>query len=142
MERIQPVTRSSKKILLGLGAVSLALVNGFSLLAPPPQNAGPAQKIALDGVPNFGEVSETLFRGGQPKSSAYAQLKQPGIEILVDLQEGKVRKEVKLAEAAGLRFVSIPWSPSHNPSDEAVTQFLQLLRENPDKKILVHCYYG
>lgn len=101
-------------------------------------------KLSLDGVPNHGLVTPVLYRGGQPEQRAYAELKNLGIETVVSFraEAGEIKKERKTVEALGMRFVSIPWSPWHDPTVQQVAEFLELLRAHPDQKLFAHCHYG
>lgn len=112
--------------------------------ADPAAKIAPAEKIQIAGIPNAGKISESLYRGAQPKSEGFAALKKLSITTIVDLrgERGEIAHERKEVEALGMRFVSIPssgWSP---PSDEHVAQFLSLLRDKPGEKIFVHCRFG
>jgi len=130
----------------------LALVIAGLLLGTNPglaaQQAAPAaeraQKIELAGVPNFGRVTPTLYRGAQPTNEGFQELKKLGIAIVVNLrnQRDKIEAERREVEALGLRYASIPWSSWHRPSDKQVAEFLQLVRANADKRIFVHCHHG
>jgi protein tyrosine phosphatase (PTP) superfamily phosphohydrolase (DUF442 family) len=103
------------------------------------------QKLRINGIPNAGKITEVLYRGAQPREVGFSELKILGIATVVDLrQEDRetISWERKHVESLGMRFVHIPvdgWSP---PSDEQVAQFLFLLRDNPGKKIFVHCRFG
>jgi protein tyrosine/serine phosphatase len=41
-----------------------------------------------------------------------------------------------------MTYVSIPWRGKEDPKPEQVAQFLKLMRENPDRKVFVHCERG
>jgi tyrosine-protein phosphatase SIW14 len=103
------------------------------------------QKLHINGIPNAGKITEVLYRGAQPREVGFSELKILGVTTIVDLrQEDRetIAWERKHVESLGMRFVHIPvdgWSP---PSDEQVAQFLFLLRDNPGKKIFVHCRFG
>jgi protein tyrosine/serine phosphatase len=103
------------------------------------------EKLQLSGLPNAGKISEALYRGAQPHSNGFTQLKKLGITTIVDLRSenpGKREWERKHAEALGIRFLNIPvggWSP---PTNEQVAQFLALFRDGTHQKIFVHCHYG
>jgi protein tyrosine/serine phosphatase len=103
---------------------------------------GDAQARAA--LPNFGIVSEQLSRGAQPENSGFVELKKLGIDIVVNLRHETdwIARERKLVEAQGMRYVSIPWRGRQNPSTEQVAQFLDVLRDNPDRKVFVHCQRG
>jgi tyrosine-protein phosphatase SIW14 len=107
--------------------------------AQPPQTQ-PAPR----GIINFGQVSPTLFRGGQPSTQGYRALKQMGVGLVVSfrVEKGDTTMERRAVEAQGMRFVSLPWRAWDGPSDENVRQFLALLASNPDTKVFVHCQQG
>jgi tyrosine-protein phosphatase SIW14 len=97
-------------------------------------------KSTLRGVSNFGEVSTTLYRGAQPTSEGFDNLAKMGVNIVVDLR-GSREGERKAVTKRGMRYVAIPWRCFH-PQDEFFARFLRLLRENPGKKVFVHCRLG
>lgn len=99
-----------------------------------------AQKLKLDGVPDFGEITPTLFRGSQPSKEGLRNLAQMGIAIVVDMRSWHGR-ERKTVEALGMKYVSISWQCFH-PTDGVIAKFLELIRDNPGKKIFVHCHIG
>lgn len=132
-----------------LGASSPATQQGISPTdrpaAAPPQNPiQPGRALILRGVPNFGQVSATLYRGGQPTAEGLQELKKLGIGIVVNFRDERehIEAERPQVEGLGLRYVSIPWSSLHKPENGKVAEFLELLRANPEKKVFVHCHYG
>jgi protein tyrosine/serine phosphatase len=104
----------------------------------------PPKELSVPSLPNSAKVTANLYRGAQPGPSGYAQLKNLGIEIVVDLRQEKpeIKDEQARVEASGMRFVSIPWSPLNNPSRAQIISFFDLLKDNPQKKIFVHCEEG
>jgi protein tyrosine/serine phosphatase len=105
-----------------------------------PAGARPAPR----GIANFGQVSPTLFRGGQPSAEGYRELKQMGVEFIVSFrhERGENSIERREVEAHGMRFVSLPWHAWQTPTDEDVRRFLELLSSNPNTKVFVHCQQG
>ena len=99
-----------------------------------------ARKLTRDGVPNFGEVTPTLYRGAQPSKEGFANLAKMGIGIVVDLR-GSRDSERKEVTKLGMHYVAMPWK-CYRPRDADFAQFLTLLRENPGKKVFVHCFTG
>jgi len=99
-----------------------------------------ARKVAVPGIPRFGEVTPTLYRGGQPTREGFSKLAEMGVNIVVDLR-GSRETERRLVTGLGMRYVSLPWQ-CFRPRDEQLAQFLTLLRENPGKKVFVHCRVG
>lgn len=116
--------------------------SGFANQTPPTPALG--QKLESPGLPNLGRVTGDLYRGGQPRSEGYDQLRKMRIDIVVNLNTTKknVEREKTEVESRGMRYVSIPWSALSLPEDDQVAEFLRLLRDNPDKKIFVHCRHG
>jgi tyrosine-protein phosphatase SIW14 len=101
-----------------------------------------AERISVPGVSNFGEVTPTLFRGAQPTERGFENLSKMGVAIVVDLREGgEVEREQKEVTALGMKFVAISWN-CRDPKDAYFSKFLTLLRENPGKKVFVHCHSG
>jgi tyrosine-protein phosphatase SIW14 len=110
--------------------------------ATQPANAehSPLPKSPLKGVPDFGKVTPKLYRGGQPSKKGFENLARIGIDIVVDLR-GSRDGERKQVTKLGMQYVPIPWH-CYNKRDTVFAQFLTLLRENPDKKVFVHCRLG
>jgi len=93
------------------------------------------------GLPNFGEVTPSLYRGGQPGVDGFESLRKMGVEIVVDMRSGPNSHEENVVKKLGMRYVSIPWHCPF-PSDEPFIRFLKVIEENPGKKIFVHCRLG
>lgn len=64
-----------------------------------------------------------------------------GIDIVVDARLSHKNSEKNVVTAAGMQYISIPWHCMF-PKDKAIAQFLAVLRDNPKKKIFVHCRLG
>src|SRR5260370_40212138 len=101
----------------------------------------PERRITLVGAGNFGEVTPTLYRGGQPKPAGFEGLAKMGINIVVDVRLSGRDKERKEVEKRGMQFVEIPWH-CLLPKDEPFARVLTLLRENPYNKVFVHWLDG
>ncbi|MFZ3266044.1 MAG: tyrosine-protein phosphatase [Terriglobales bacterium] len=148
------MTRSLRR-LRGIHALLLlaALVSGVAIcadVAPPdtkgnvlPSPAGRVfgEKRKAEGIRNFGEVSPLLFRGGQPTRPGVEALAKMGVNIVVDARGNRSNSEGKEVRRLGMTYVAIPWHCPF-PHDEIFVQFLKLLKDNPDKKIFVHCRLG
>lgn len=106
-----------------------------------PAAHNPARKLKLEGLPNLGQVTSTLYRGGQPTKEGLEALARMGVGVVVDLREGTREAEQDEVTKLGMHYVAIPWRCSH-PDDATVAKFLTLLRNNRDTKIFVHCYVG
>lgn len=100
-------------------------------------------QVQAEGVENFGRVTDLLYRGAQPTQVGFNTLRHMGVAIVVNFRdEGDNAAEKRAVESLGMKYVSIPWSALENPSDAQVVQFLDLVRDNPQAKIFVHCRRG
>ena len=126
-------------------AISVALCAGAAPQSQPANRPEvhhtPARKLKLIGVPNFGEVTPYLYRGAQPSLQGFQGLANMGIDIVVDARLSHKSSEKKVVTATGMQYISIPWHCMF-PKDKAMAQFLAVLRDNPKKKIFVHCRLG
>jgi protein tyrosine phosphatase (PTP) superfamily phosphohydrolase (DUF442 family) len=101
-----------------------------------------AEKKRVAGVPNFGQVTPNLYRGAQPSTKGFESLAKMGVNIVVDLRAGtEGNSEEKDVTKSGMKFVGIPWTCT-SPKDGDFAKFLTVLRDNPDKKVFVHCHVG
>jgi len=92
------------------------------------------------GVPNFGEVTPTLYRGGLLSSEGLRALKKVGVNVVVDTHANS-KHEKKEVESLGMKYVAIPWHCPW-PRDEVFAKFLKVVHDNKGKKIFVHCRLG
>jgi tyrosine-protein phosphatase SIW14 len=113
-----------------------------------PAPAGPSTgthsigtRVKTKGIPNFGEVTPNLYRGAQPTEEGLQALKDMGINLVVDLRGGASKEEEETAKKLGMQYISIP-SHCPFPKDETFAKFLRVVRENPAKKMFVHCQLG
>lgn len=99
-----------------------------------------ARRLTVNGLPNLGEVTPTLYRGAQPTKEGFEQLAKMHVAVVVDLR-GNREDERETVTALGMKYVPIPWF-CMRPTDAVIAQFLGLLRDNPRKRIFVHCNTG
>jgi tyrosine-protein phosphatase SIW14 len=99
-----------------------------------------AQKAVLPGVPNFGQVTPSLFRGAQPSEDGFGALAKMGVGIVVDLR-GDSDDERERVTKLGMEYIAIP-SHCSRMTEDGVAKFLTIVRDHPNKKVFVHCKYG
>ena len=96
----------------------------------------------FDGIYNFLALSENLFTGGMPTSEQLADAAQRGVQIVINLAPHEVSNalpgETELVTSLGMHYVNIPviWT---TPTKDGLDRFMDLMDENKDKRILVHC---
>ena len=100
-----------------------------------------ARPVRFEGIPNFAEVTPTLYRGAQPSKQGLAKLADMKIAIVIDLRGSHNESEASTVQKLGMQYISIP-SRCPFPRDHNFVQLLQLIRDNRDKKIFVHCRLG
>lgn len=106
----------------------------------PPTKVSSQSSSTHKNLPNFGEATTTLYHGGQPTKAGFHALAKMGVNIVVDLR-GSRESERRIVTHLGMRYVPIHWECSF-PKDSLFAEFLTLVRENPGKKIFVHCRLG
>jgi protein tyrosine phosphatase (PTP) superfamily phosphohydrolase (DUF442 family) len=124
----------------GLAIFALAL----SLSAAPAHVATSGTvPVAVPGIPNFHQVNDHVFRGGQPASDAWSALAKLGVKTIIDLRredEHSTQAEAQAVTAAGMQYINIPMKGVVAPSGEDVSRILTILN-SPDP-VFVHCHRG
>jgi protein tyrosine phosphatase (PTP) superfamily phosphohydrolase (DUF442 family) len=98
-----------------------------------------AQPVALAGVPNLHKVSDTLYRSAQPTAEGMKNLKEMGVETIVNLRSfHSDRKEIG---DTGLGYEHIYMKAWH-PERKEIVRFLQIATNPARTPVLVHCQHG
>jgi len=104
-------------------------------------------------IPHFEVVTEgVLYRSGQPNLGDLKRLRDRyGIRTVVNLrrldeQTGRkgpsLEEERREAERLGLRFIHFPMDIEQQVDQDTVRQWLDLIRQEAVRPILVHCKAG
>ncbi len=109
--------------------------------APPPVEHAMGTRLHAKGISNFAEVTPSLFRGAQPSHEGLEALRNLGVNLIVDLRGSASKDEEATAKKLGMQYISIP-SHCPYPKDDPFAKFLRVLRENPAKRVFVHCRLG
>lgn len=91
-------------------------------------------------LPDFAEVTPTLYRGAQASHEGFRRLAAMGVKIVIDLR-GNRKSEREFVKSLGMSYVSMGWECSF-PKDKTFADFLTLIVDNPGTKIFVHCRVG
>ena len=103
--------------------------------------------IAFPGegaIPNFQQVEEGFFRGGQPGDQEIEALHQLGFQTVVSFRNEKdvIQWERGLVEKRGMTFISIPLSWKRLPTNEEAIYFLEIAKDESRRPLFIHCREG
>ena len=120
-----------------------ALVAG-TLLATLALAALPQVEPRYAELPNFHQVNQQFFRGGQPKDGGLRKLKDLGVKTVVNLrgEDAHTRTESEEAHSLGLRYYSISLPEFSRPKDEEVGRALGIINDPENQPVFIHCRRG
>jgi tyrosine-protein phosphatase SIW14 len=98
--------------------------------------------LPLIHIDNFGQISDTYYRGAQPNARGFAELASLGVRTVIDLTSEDHGDEKLLVEHSGMKFYRIPLTTSAWPSQSATTLFLKLVNDPANQPVFVHCQGG
>ncbi len=104
-----------------------------------------AADIEAPGVPNFHQVNEHLYRGGQPADAGWSNLAKLGVKTVIDLRlasEHSINREARAVERAGMVYVSQPMARLQAPTHEEIRKILSLLDSSAQWPVFIHCRRG
>jgi tyrosine-protein phosphatase SIW14 len=95
-------------------------------------------------LPNFHQVNEQLYRGGQPLTGGMKEVAARGIKTVINLrgENEDTRAEEVEAKAAGLRYFSVPLPGYGRPKDEDVERVLAIINDPQNWPVFIHCRHG
>ncbi len=95
-------------------------------------------------IPNFYQVDDLLFRGGQPNQKGIERLKSLGIKTIISLrgENEELQLEKEQVENLGMNFYNLPMSIYKRPSDPQVLKFLEIVLNRDNQPVFVHCESG
>jgi tyrosine-protein phosphatase SIW14 len=124
-----------------LGAVALS----FAILVWPACGRQKSEKGFTESavIPNFHQVNQHVYRGGQPGPEAWQSLAKMGVKTVIDLRredEHSTAAEAQAVAAAGMSYVNVPMKGVVAPTNEQIAKVLTLLDSN--EPVFVHCKRG
>jgi tyrosine-protein phosphatase SIW14 len=98
----------------------------------------------LLGIPNFHQVNDGLYRGGQPSLAGFESLAKLGVKTVVDLRmpEGQSNWEEKIVMSLGMHYIHIPLHGGETPTRQDVDKAFTILADNEQWPVFVHCREG
>ena len=134
-----------KKLLtfaLALSLLPLVTYGQPSEKDPATENTRPAVwalPMQLKGVPNLHKVSDNLYRSAQPTAKGMQNLKELGIETIINLRSfHSDRDEIGSTGLAYEHIYMKAWHPEH----KEIVRFLQIVTNPKRTPVLVHCQHG
>lgn len=115
---------------------ALFLILSFSLAAQ-------AQEKNKD-LPNFGQVNEKFFRGGQPTENGVKLIAAKGIKTIINLrgEDGLSQKEKIWAQNAGIKYITINLQNWLRPKTSDIENILAEINKEGNQPVFVHCRRG
>jgi protein tyrosine/serine phosphatase len=128
----------NRKLLMRWSAALLALVFIVTGCATGPRGFPP-----VEGIANFDEVNQHLYRGAQPNRLGLQHLQQRGIRTVINLRATNDAWMAEREEAGvqGMAYFNVPMSGTQRPSTETVSIVLSIIEKSPSP-VFVHCRYG
>lgn len=95
-------------------------------------------------LPRFQQVSERLYRGGQPRAGGLSRLQELGINTIINLRgrSAQTRAEEAEAQAAGLNYFNVELPRWGRPQDARVRRILEIIDAPENGRVLIHCKDG
>jgi protein tyrosine/serine phosphatase len=123
-------------------ALSFFFVLSFcaaALAQTSPSKGFPGIKIS-----NFGKMDNRFYRGARPKEGEgqFEALKALGIETVIDLTDKPRAYERTEAEAAGLKYISVPMSDDDYPDARSVELLTKTMSDPANGVFYIHCAGG
>jgi protein tyrosine/serine phosphatase len=100
---------------------------------------GYAKPLAGDGLSNFFQVSNVLYRGAQPSAEGMKTLEKMGIRTVVNLRS--MHSDRKKLKGTSLKYVHIPIN-TFNVKEEHVVAFLKVMADPANHPVFLHCQHG
>jgi tyrosine-protein phosphatase SIW14 len=107
-----------------------------------PAAASTRANVNRIGIGNFGKINDNYYRGAQPRSSDYGDLKAFGIKTVIDLQKDGRSDEPGLVKQAGLQFFRIGMTTTDRPTQAQIEQFFAIVNNPANQPVFVHCAGG
>jgi tyrosine-protein phosphatase SIW14 len=95
----------------------------------------------VEGVKNFGRVTDRYFRGGQVTEIGVDRLARMGVRTIIDLRDKPSPGEPEACERNGIKYFKFPMDGHVTPDDKAVTEILSII-QGAKEPVYVHCSAG
>jgi len=103
------------------------------------------EKVSKDeDLPNFHQITQNIFRGGQPTAEGIKQLARLGIKTIINFRDTQesVLQEKMIAEAEGLQFINLRLSNWFKAKDSEIETILHEILKPENQPVFIHCKRG
>ena len=99
---------------------------------------------SVQGIDNFYQVDEHVYRGAQPTDEGLQYLAKIGVKTVLNLRENdeRSREEERVVTSLGMRYVIVPMTRLTPPTEAEITKILALLEDDTAGAVFVHCKSG
>lgn len=99
---------------------------------------------SANGIKNFYQVDEHVYRGAQPTDEGFQYLAKIGVKTVIDLRETDERSKAEegAVVAAGMKYVNVPMTGLTPPTDAEISKILGFLEDASAGPVFVHCKRG
>ena len=99
---------------------------------------------SVQGINNFYQVDEHVYRGAQPTTEGFKYLATLGVKTVLDLREDDARssQEAQVVTSLGMQYVNVPMSGLTPPTEAETAKILALLEDGKAGTVFVHCWRG
>lgn len=120
-------------------SLSFTLVLVSLSLAPTALAQNERQKV--EGVQNFGKVTELYLRGGAVTPDGVDRLASMGVKTIIDLRDKPSPGEPEACQRNGITYHKFPMDGSMTPEDKVVNEILSII-QSANEPVYVHCSAG
>ena len=95
-------------------------------------------------LPNFRQVGERLYRGGQPLPGGVEKLAALGVNTVINLRrrDTHTRAEESAALALGMRYFNLEMPVWGRPTRAEVRRVLEIIEAPESGRVFIHCRDG
>ena len=99
---------------------------------------------SYDELPRFQQVTDKLYRGGQPRAGGLRRLRELGIDTIVNLRgtSNTTRAEGIEARVLGFNYFNVALPNWGRPQDARVRRALLIIAAPQNGRVFVHCKDG
>jgi len=134
-------------LLLALAACTAGAAESAEPVSHQPSTeTKPTETKPIEDLPNFHQVHDYLYRGGQPSAAGLEKLKQRGISTIIDLRNPGEKKfdEDRLAQKLGMKIIDMPMDCTAPTKKQVSTLYTAVdkAKEGKSGPVFVHCAHG